>query len=98
MNSRWLVLASGGLALAALTFAGPALARSHHHKVPPHCVAHPPSRSWLEGLLFNGKPQPNGCAPPVFADGEYVGQDPDPFIQLQLARDPETGYAYDLAH
>ena len=98
MKSRWLVLAIAGPACAALTFAGtPALARSHH-KVPPHCVVHPPAYSWLQGLWFNGKPHPNGCAPPVFADGEYVGQDPDPFIQLQLARDPETGYAYGLAH
>jgi hypothetical protein len=96
MTSRWLVLARGGLALAALTFAGPALAGSHH-RVPRQCIDRPVPFSWA-GIWFNPQPRPNGCAPPVFAGGEYVGQDPDPFIQLQLARDPETGYAYDLAH
>lgn len=98
MKSRWLILVGAGFALAGLAIAAadPALARSRH-KVRPVC-ANPPAHSWLEGLLFNGKPQPNGCAPPVFAYGEYVGQDPDPYIRLQLARDPETGDAYGLAH
>jgi hypothetical protein len=41
----------------------------------------------------NTGPQPNGCAPPVYAYGKYVGQDPDPNIRLQLLRDPATGYS-----
>ena len=45
------------------------------------------------GWLFNPAPQPNGCAPPVYAYGRYIGQDPDPFIRLQLKRDPATGYS-----
>jgi hypothetical protein len=82
-----------GLALAA---SDPALARTRH-KARPVC-ADPPVQFSLERLLFNGKPRPNGCAPPVFAYGEYVGQDPDPYIRLELRRDPATGYTYEFAH
>lgn len=90
MKIGWLTIA-----LAALTFASdPALARVRH-PVPPTCIdnARPPS---LEGFLFNPRPQPNGCAPPVFQYGRYIGQDPDPFIRFQLNRDPSTGYISDL--
>jgi hypothetical protein len=48
--------------------------------------------------LFGGGPPPgpNGCAPAVYQYGRYVGQDPDPFIRLQLMRDPKTGAAADF--
>jgi len=45
----------------------------------------------------NPAPRPNGCAPPAYAYGRYVGQDPDPFIRQQLRRDPATGYASEFA-
>jgi hypothetical protein len=80
----------------AVMAADPAAARARH-KAKPHCAELPTEFS-LEGFLFNPRPRPNGCAPPVYAYGEYVGQDPDPFIRSQLKRDPTTGYAYDLAH
>ncbi|HTT47492.1 MAG TPA: hypothetical protein VMG39_05740 [Pseudolabrys sp.] len=83
-----LVVATG-FAVAA---ADPALARvRHHHKVVRHCV-NPPREVGLYGFLFNPAPEPNGCAPPVYAYGRYQGQDPDPYIRLQLERDPKTGY------
>jgi len=91
MKFGWLAVASAGVALLA---ADPALARSKHHArppVPPQCVDRPIEFSWL-GVLLNGRPQPNGCAPAVHEYGQYIGQDPDPNIRFQLMRDPETGY------
>jgi hypothetical protein len=92
MKIRWLVIACAGLAFAGLGViaADPALARGRH-KVTPHCVDRPYHFSW-EKLLFGTRPGPNGCAPPVYFGGIYVGQDPDPNIRFQLKRDPETGY------
>jgi hypothetical protein len=90
MKICWLTIA-----LATLTLASdPALARMRH-RAPPACVdtGHPFS---LEGLLFNPRPEPNGCAPPVYQYGRYIGQDPDPNIRFQLNRDPSTGYISDL--
>ena len=99
MKLRWLVVACAGVSLVAVA---PALAKykKRHHKnyrISRHCVDQPSQFSWA-GILLNPRPSPNGCAPPVFVGGYYVGQDPDPFIRQQLRRDPETGYAYELAH
>jgi hypothetical protein len=91
MKLRWAVMAVAVLGVIAVE---PALARPRH-KARPHCVDRPYEFS-LGGLLFNPRPQPNGCAPPVYVSGEYVGQDPDPNIRFQLKRDPASGYAYDL--
>ena len=53
-----------------------------------------PYQFFLEFLLpGHPGPQPNGCAPPVYAYGKYIGQDPDPNIRFQLLRDPATGYS-----
>ncbi len=79
------------VALAALVVASsPALARGKHRPLP-RCVDRPYEFSWYD-LFFHPAAKPNGCAPPVFANGKFVGQDPDPFIRLQLERRPETGY------
>ena len=48
-------------------------------------------------LLFGGRPEWNGCTPPVYEYGYFVGQDPDPFIRQQLRRQPSTGSALELA-
>ena len=89
MKIGWLVLASAAVALVA---SNPALARKRHRvAVPRQCVDRPYAFSW-GGLLTNGAPQPNGCAPAVYQYGYYVGQDPDPNIRMQLLRDPATGY------
>ena len=89
MKIGWLVLASAAVALVATN---PALARKRHRvAAPPQCQDRPYAFS-LGGLLTNGAPQPNGCAPAVHQYGYYVGQDPDPNIRLQLMRDPATGY------
>lgn len=92
MKFRWLVIAGAGLACAgmALLAADPALARAKQ-KARPLCVDRAAPFS-LEKLIFGTRPQPNGCAPPVFAYGQYVGQDPDSNIRLYLKRDPQSGY------
>ena len=92
MNTKWIAIAGIGFA-AGLLAAGPALARPNHakQKVARAC-AERPRTSTFGGIFFNPAPQPNGCAPAVYARGRYVGQDPDPFIRSQLLRDPDTGY------
>lgn len=90
MNMRWLVLAGIGVAGLSMIAAQPADARPRH-KAQPACVDSPAPFTW-SGLFWNGKPQPNGCAPAVFQGSDYVGQDPDPNIRLQMRRDPNTGY------
>ena len=78
-----------GLGLIA---ADPALARAKH-KANRLCVDRPVEFSW--GNFFSSRPAPgpNGCAPPVYAYGKFIGQDPDPNIRFQLMRDPTTGYS-----
>ena len=93
MKLRWLVVVCAGVSLLA---AGPALAKhkKRHHKsyrISRACTDRPVEFSW-SGWLFKPPPGPNGCAPPVFFGGTYLGQDPDSFIRLQLLRDPATGY------
>jgi hypothetical protein len=94
MTSKWPVAAIAALCLLA---ADPALARSKH-KAKAAC-ADQPVPSVMSGLgryllvPTNQAPQPNCCAPPVYAYGKYVGQDPDPNIRFQLLRDPATGYS-----
>ena len=88
MKIRWGVIA---LTVVGVIAADPALARSRH-KAKPRCVDRPLQIS-LAGILLNQRPVPNGCAPQVYAYGQYVGQDPDPNIRFQLLRDPATGYA-----
>lgn len=88
MRSNWIVIALAALVVSA----GPALARGKHRHLP-RCVDRHVEFSWFNFLLgFGPEPRPNGCAPPVFSGGYFVGQDPDPYIRLQLARDPDTGY------
>jgi hypothetical protein len=92
MNARWLVIGFSGLALAGLVAAEPAEAARKKYKAPRAVCADSPAPFSWRGLFFNGKPQPNGCAPAVFEYGEYIGQDPDPNVRAALRRDPNTGY------
>jgi hypothetical protein len=89
MKVFWLVIA---IAALAVTAADSASARAKHQRKPPPCADRPYQFSWL-GFLTNPGPAPNGCAPPVYAFGKYIGQDPDPNIRHQLLRDPSTGYS-----
>jgi hypothetical protein len=89
MKFGWLAVASAALALLA---ADPALARKRHKPAPPPQCVDAPYAFTFGGVLFNGRPQPNGCAPPVYEYGYYIGQDPDPNIRFQLQRQPQTGY------
>ncbi len=91
MTLRWAVVT---VAVLGVIVTDPALARSRH-KARPNCAAQPLQFSWT-GWLFNPPPQPNGCSPPVYFNGEFVGQDPDANIRTQLKRDPATGNLYDL--
>jgi hypothetical protein len=95
MTFKWIAIAAIGL-VAGLIAADPASARAKHpkqlkHKVARACVEQPQVFTF-GGIFSNRAPQPNGCAPAVYARGRYVGQDPDPFIRSQLLRDPDTGY------
>jgi hypothetical protein len=87
MKFGWIIIVVMGMAVIA---ADPALARAKY-KSQRQCVDRPQTFTW-GGIITNPTPQPNGCAPPVYANGKYVGQDPDPFIRQQLSRDPATGY------
>ena len=87
MKIGWIVIAVA--TLIAGVAADPALARIKH-KAKPQCIDRPRVFSW-SGVLFNPPPQPNGCAPAVYDHGQYIGQDPDRHIRLQLQRDPRTG-------
>jgi len=68
----------------------PALARAKHK---PPCIDRPANVS-LSDWLFAVRPHPqwNGCAPPVYSRGEYIGQDPDRNIRASLQRVPDEGY------
>ena len=91
MKVHWLAIATAAMALIAADSA-PAKSR---HKAPHLCADRPASFS-IYGIFANPPPQPNGCAPPVYVQGRYVGQDPDPYIRQQLRRDPATGYVSDF--
>ncbi len=95
MKSRWLIVVVAGL--LAWAFCAPGRrsglgARSRHHKA--RAALHRSRGAVFLGAAFFGiaGPQPNGCAPPVFEYGHYIGQDPDPNIRFQLMREPDTGY------
>lgn len=88
MPIRWIVLI---VALLGLVAADPAWAR-HKSRIVHHCRSETSSGPSWNGFLFNQPPPPNGCAPPVYVNHRYIGQDPDPFIRQQLRRDPRTGY------
>jgi hypothetical protein len=93
MKIRWIVIAVAALVVGfGVIAADPALARVKH-KAKPQCVDRPFEFSWSNLFSSRPAPQPNGCAPPVYAYGKYVGQDPDRNIRLQLKRDPATGYS-----
>lgn len=93
MNMRWLMIGIATLGLAGLIAAEPAeAARKKSYKAQRMVCADSPAQFSWRGVWFNGKPQPNGCAPAVFHGGEYIGQDPDPNVRAALRRDPNTGY------
>jgi hypothetical protein len=88
MKFVWFSLAIVAMAIPA---GDVAQARAKHRRVPPQCVDRPLQFSpW--SFLTNPAPKPNGCAPPVYVDNDFVGQDPDLSIRYQLHRDPATGY------
>jgi hypothetical protein len=97
MKFVWLVIAIAALALAAADTAS-ARAKHHRHRAyRAHCSDQAVRFSWDSLLPGGGRaPAPNGCAPPVYQYGRFVGQDPDPNIRFQLRRDPATGYTSDL--
>jgi len=90
MTMRWAVLFA---LVAGIIACDPALARSRH-KARPQCDPRPMEFSWY-GFWFNPPPRWNGCSPPVYFGGEFVGQDPDPAIRHQLLRDPASGNLLD---
>jgi hypothetical protein len=93
MQFRWSVVAVAVLCVPVLgvVAADPAFARVKQ-KPASRCVDRPANFSW-SFFAIHPEPQPNGCAPPVYAYGKYIGQDPDRNIRFQLLRDPATGYS-----
>jgi hypothetical protein len=91
MSIRYLLIfgvVAGGL------LAAPASGQPARQAGRPGCVDNYLHRSLL-GMLFSTGPEPqaNGCAPPVYSGGRFIGQDPDPNVRLQLRRDPDNeGY------
>ena len=58
----------------------------------PLCVDRPANEfSWNFLIPGAARAAAQRCAPPVYNYGRYIGQDPDPYIRLQLMRDPATG-------
>ena len=89
MKFSWTIIAVAAFGVIA---ADPAFARAKH-KAKPLCVERPYEFSWGQLLSNRPEPQPNGCSPPVYAYGKFIGQDPDANIRFQLKRDPATGYS-----
>ncbi len=88
MKPGWIVIMLATLVVTA----GPVLARGKQRQLP-RCVDRTYHFSFPDFILgLNPEPRPNGCAPPVFSEGYFIGQDPDPFIRHGLRTDPETGY------
>ena len=97
MKLRWIAIALAGVFLFG---AGSADAAAPKHKkhwkyyTRQYCrepAVRPPS---LVDTLFGSRPKPewNGCAPPVYKNGEFLGQDPDWHVRATLNRDPSQGY------
>lgn len=94
MQLRWIAIVLAALAVAA---AQPAEASKAHHGKRHTQIAkvrcRDTARQFSWGFLwdFDRAPRWNGCSPPVYEDGRFVGQDPDPYIRLMLRRNPKTG-------
>jgi hypothetical protein len=90
---RLLILPAAAAALAAAISALPAEAASHRHQ-----RHHPSSLNGAYGAAgrdgygtgpyWQGEPTDNL---PIWRNGYYQGNDPDPFIRSQLMRDPTNG-------
>jgi hypothetical protein len=86
-------------ALAIALVASPALAKKPRHRVSSQaqaaCVDRGVPQRSIPSFLFGLDPEPqaNGCAPPVYSGGRFVGQDPDPNVRLELRRNADNeGY------
>ena len=84
------------IAIAAMlvALAGASAAPKHHGKRPvaaTPCVERPTRFDW-DFLWSEGNvPRANGCAPAVYQNGKFIGQDPDPNVRLELSRNPAEG-------
>ena len=90
--SRIVIAVAALIAVLGVLAVDPALARVKQ-KAQRQCVDQPYQFSWDFLLLGSPAPAPNGCSPPVYAYGKFIGQDPDRNIRFQLQRDPATGYS-----
>jgi hypothetical protein len=84
--------------IAGLAVADPAAARVKHRHAkrqvaqPTRCLDRAERSSWSFLAWDAPAPQWNGCAPPVYFNGDFVGQDPDVNVRATLRRDPDEGY------
>ncbi len=86
MKLKWILMA---IVAVALVDSSPAFARKH--RAP---AASPCSGTLSDIFRLRCPPQPrwNGRSPPVYVNGRYVGQDPDPNIRFQLMRQYQMGW------
>jgi hypothetical protein len=83
------------LAATLVALTGPAGAEKKHHgkrHVAAAACDDRPTRFDLDFLWSEGNvPRANGCAPAVYQNGKFIGQDPDPNVRLELSRNPAEG-------
>jgi hypothetical protein len=94
MQLKWIMFALAALTVAA---AQPAEAGKAHHGKRHAKIATVQCRDTTRPFSLSffwefREPRWNGCSPPVYDGGQFVGQDPDPYIRLMLKRNPKTGY------
>ncbi len=95
MTVKWIAVAATLAAGVAVIAADPAAARAKHHRkhvAKVQCVDRAQPFSWDFIWALRPDPQPNGCSPPAYIAGRFVGQDPDRNIRFQLRRDPDKYY------
>lgn len=94
---RLLMLLSALAAMLAVAMADPAAARTkydgkRHPARVVQCRDDGRTTPWTHSWWNRTAPRWNGCSPPVYSGGMFIGQDPDPNIRHGLQRDPDTGY------
>jgi hypothetical protein len=88
VNMRFVMYAVAVAALAIVFVSLPAQARQHHlYPLYAHGSSID-SGGWGSGPFWQGEPRDRR---PIWRYGFYQGNDPDPFIRLQIMRDPTNG-------
>ncbi len=96
MKFRWMAVALAGTLLvgASASEATSAKHKKHWKYYTREYCREPAVTPSIVDWLFGVRPKPewNGCSPPVYSSGDYVGEDPDRHVRATLTRDPSQGY------